>query len=156
MEEVYRKFEDLGYGPEDRKELLDPRDTPSRGTMGSTGENFAPSFVKKPQLRQEDDGNRLIFECKLAGSPKPEVTWFREDVKLTEDDRTVIRVTEDGRNQYAVILDLNDVVETDAGLYKVKAKNKFGEVSASINLNFSREYLHSTLLAEMHRVLAEY
>ena len=35
--------------------------------MGSTGENVAPSFVKKPQLRQEDDGNRLIFECKLAG-----------------------------------------------------------------------------------------
>jgi hypothetical protein len=38
-----------------------------------------------------------------------------------------------------VILELNDVVETDAGLYKVKAKNKYGEVSASINLNFSRE-----------------
>ena len=35
--------------------------------MGSTGELFAPSFVRKPQLRQEDDGNRLIFECKLAG-----------------------------------------------------------------------------------------
>jgi hypothetical protein len=39
-----------------------------------------------------------------------------------------------------VVLELNDVIETDAGLYKVKAKNKFGEVAASINLNFSREY----------------
>ena len=41
-----------------------------------------------------------------------------------------------------VVLELNDVIETDAGLYKVKAKNKFGEVAASINLNFSRKYLY--------------
>ena len=109
--------------------------------MGSTGENVAPSFVKKPQLRQEDDGNRLVFECKLAGSPKPDVTWFREDIKIQNDSRTTFKVTEEAKNTYAVILELNDVVETDAGLYKVKAKNKYGEVSASINLNFSREYL---------------
>ena len=101
---------------------------------------MAPSFVKKPQLRQEDDGNRLIFECKLSGSPKPEVVWFNEDVKIVDDERTSIKVVEDGKNQFAVILELNDVVETDAGLYKVKAKNKYGEVSASINLNFSRKY----------------
>ena len=108
--------------------------------MGSIGENVAPSFVKKPALRQEDDGNRLIFECKLAGNPKPDVIWFREDIRIEEDGRTFIRVNEDGKNQYSVILELNDVVETDAGLYKVKAKNKYGEVSASINLNFSRKY----------------
>ena len=111
-----------------------------RPTMGSTGEFVAPSFVKKPALRQEDDGNRLVFECKLAGNPKPEVSWFREDVKIQNDERATFKVQEEGRNTFAVILELNDVVETDAGLYKVKAKNKYGEVSASINLNFSREY----------------
>jgi len=46
--------------------------------MGSTGENRAPKFVRKPQLRQEDDGNRLIFECELSGHPQPEVTWYRQ------------------------------------------------------------------------------
>ena len=39
-----------------------------------------------------------------------------------------------------MVLEINDVVESDAGLYKVRAKNKFGEVAASINLNFSREW----------------
>lgn len=68
--------------------------------------------------------------------------WFREDVRIEEDGRTSIRVVEDSRNQFSVILELNEVVETDAGLYKVKAKNKYGEVSASINLNFSRKYPH--------------
>ena len=40
-----------------------------------------------------------------------------------------------------MVLEINDVVESDAGLYKVRAKNKFGEVAASINLNFSREWM---------------
>ncbi len=108
--------------------------------MGSVGENKAPKFVKKPQLRQEDDGNRLIFECELSGNPQPEVHWFRQDEKMVEDDRTSFRSTETQVGTYMVVLELNDVIEADAGLYKVKAKNKFGEVSASINLNFSREF----------------
>ena len=75
------------------------------------------------------------------------MVWFREDVTIVEDNRTRISVNEDGRNQYSVILELNDVVETDAGLYKVKAKNKYGEVSASINLNFSRKYTFTLSLS---------
>ena len=66
----------------------------SRPNMGSTGEFVAPSFVKKPALRQEDDGNRLVFECKLAGNPKPEVSWFREDVKIQNDERATFKVQE--------------------------------------------------------------
>ncbi|EDW34895.1 GL18184 [Drosophila persimilis] len=100
-------------------------------------EDFAPSFVKKPQLHQEDDGNRLIFECQLLSSPKPDIDWFRSDNKLVEDGRTKFKIQPVGDNKFTVVLELDDVVETDAGLYKVKAKNKSGEVSASINLNFT-------------------
>lgn len=103
-------------------------------------EDFAPSFIKKPQLRQEDDGNRLIFECELLSSPKPDIEWYRSDEQLKEDGRTKFKTQPIGDNKFLVVLDLDDVIETDAGLYKVKAKNKMGEVSASINLNFSRKY----------------
>lgn len=103
-------------------------------------DDFAPSFTKKPQLRQEDDGNRLIFECQLLSSPKPEIEWYRSDELLTEDARTTFKIQPVGDNKFSVVLDLDDVVETDAGLYKVKARNKLGEVAASINLNFSRKY----------------
>ena len=64
---------------------------------------------------------------------------FRGDSQIEEDDRTYVRVQETAERSFLVVLELNDVVESDAGLYKVKAKNKFGEVSASINLNFSRK-----------------
>ncbi|RZF42380.1 hypothetical protein LSTR_LSTR004188 [Laodelphax striatellus] len=100
-------------------------------------EDFAPSFTQKPQLRQEDEGNRLVFECKILSSPKPDITWFRSETQLAEDNRTVMKTQTIGTNLFLVVLELDDVVETDAGLYKVKAKNKMGEVAASINLNFS-------------------
>lgn len=103
-------------------------------------EHFAPSFTQKPQLRQEDDGNRLIFECQILSSPIPEIEWYRSDELLKQDSRTTYKIQSIGDNKFTVVLDLDDVVEADAGLYKVKATNKMGEVSASINLNFSREY----------------
>lgn len=102
-------------------------------------DDFAPSFTQKPQLRQEDEGNRLIFECQLISSPKPEISWFRGDTQLSEDGRTNFKIQSVETNKFLVVLELDDVIETDAGLYKVKAKNKMGEVAASINLNFSRK-----------------
>lgn len=53
---------------------------------------------------------------------------------------SIYRIQSIANNKFLVVLELDDVIETDAGLYKVKAKNKMGEVAASINLNFSREY----------------
>lgn len=108
-------------------------------------EDFAPSFTQKPQLRQEDDGNKLIFECQLLSSPKPDIQWYRSDTLLSEDSRTNFKIQSIGTNKFLVVLELDDVIETDAGLYKVKAKNKMGEVSASINLNFSRKYLYENM-----------
>ena len=51
------------------------------------------------------------------------------------------------QSKYLVALELDDVIETDAGLYKVKARNKLGEVAASISLNFSRKSSISLLLS---------
>uniref|UniRef100_A0AAG5CTD6 Twitchin n=1 Tax=Anopheles atroparvus TaxID=41427 RepID=A0AAG5CTD6_ANOAO len=99
--------------------------------------DFAPSFTQKPQLRQEDDGNRLIFECQLVAKPKPAIEWYRSEELLSENTRTKFKIQSFGENKYFVVLELDDVIDTDAGLYKVKAKNRMGEVSASINLNFS-------------------
>lgn len=106
--------------------------------------NFtAPSFLHKPTLRQEDDGNRLVFECQMKSHPRPEITWYRGDVLLQDDHRTAIKVVEMEPRMFHVSLELNDVIESDGGLYKVFAKNKEGEVDSSINLNFSRKSLSS-------------
>ena len=46
-----------------------------------------PTFVKKPSIRQEDDGARLVFECKIKSEPEPIVTWEHAGVIVKETDR---------------------------------------------------------------------
>lgn len=104
--------------------------------------DFAPCFKQKPQLRQADDGNKLIFECSLAANPQPSIEWWRGEDQLNESDgRTFFKIAPSSEpSSYNVSLTLDDVVETDAGLYRVVARNSSGEVAASINLNFSRKF----------------
>ena len=44
----------------------------------------APSFIQKPAIKQADGGKRIIFECKIAAEPLPELTWFRDDIQLSD------------------------------------------------------------------------
>ncbi|UYV79452.1 unc-22 [Cordylochernes scorpioides] len=36
---------------------------------------LAPTFIKKPAIKQEDDGNRLLLECRIQSDPEPTITW---------------------------------------------------------------------------------
>lgn len=96
----------------------------------------APRFTQKPVLKQEDGGNKLVFACTLEGSPKPDIQWFQGTTPISQSSRISMRVEPAGVNKYNVMMDLVGVTQADAGSYKVVAKNKLGEVSASINLNF--------------------
>ncbi|XP_071120619.1 twitchin-like isoform X18 [Mytilus edulis] len=101
------------------------------------GDDIAPRFTQKPVLKQEDNGKLLVFQCTLEAAPKPEIKWFQGTTPLSQSDRIKMRVEPAGGNNYNVMMDIKGVTQADAGTYKVVAKNKLGEVSASINLNFS-------------------
>ncbi|XP_054161595.1 twitchin-like isoform X2 [Oppia nitens] len=100
-------------------------------------EESPPTFIIKPKIQEEDDGNRLVFECQLISNPRPEIQWLQNEFPVIEDYRVFSKIKEFEPNKYIVQLEVNDVVETDAGTYKVVAKNKSGEVFATINLNFT-------------------
>jgi hypothetical protein len=101
----------------------------------------APRFSKPPAIRQPpDDSTRLYLECQVQGTPKPEVTWFQNDNKLsttsTKHKQTNKLAT---GNNYDVTLEITGLGPSDAGTYKIVVKNKAGEVTANVNLNFSNE-----------------
>ncbi|XP_059156398.1 twitchin-like isoform X4 [Physella acuta] len=101
------------------------------------GDDVAPRFTQKPALRQEDNGQKLVFHCVLEASPKPDIAWFMGTTPLQNSERTRMRTESAGGSAFNVILEILGVAQSDAGTYKVVAKNRLGEVSASINLNFS-------------------
>lgn len=51
----------------------------------------APTFTKKPAIRQEDDGKRLLFECKIQADPKPGVSWSHNGALVAESDRHKVK-----------------------------------------------------------------
>ena len=103
------------------------------------GDDVAPRFTQKPALRQEA-GGKLVFQCGLEASPQPEIFWFKGDAGLSASDRIKMRVEGKGGSAYNVIMEILGVKQDDAGTYKVTAKNRLGEVSASINLNFGGQW----------------
>lgn len=50
-------------------------------------DGIAPTFAKKPAIRQEDDGKRLLFECRITADPTPKVTWFHDGSLVKDSPR---------------------------------------------------------------------
>lgn len=50
-------------------------------------DGLAPTFSKKPAIRQEDDGKRLLFECRIQADPTPSVVWSHGGNAVKDDAR---------------------------------------------------------------------
>jgi len=111
----------------------------------SSAEGTAPTFIQKPIIKQENDGKRLIFECKIAADPKPDLFWTRDDVSIQDSGRYLIYCDPLPNNSYVACLEIDDVNASDAGKYKISAKNKLGESNAHIQLNLDSKLSISTI-----------
>ena len=111
----------------------------------SSAEGLAPVFIQKPIIKQENDGTRLIFECKISAEPKPDIFWSRDDVAVENSGRFLIYCDALPNNSYLACLEIDDVNTSDGGKYKVTAKNSLGESNANITLNLDRKFLIETI-----------
>lgn len=48
---------------------------------------MAPTFSKKPSIKQEDDGKRLLFECIIQADPKPTIAWIHGGKPVIDSPR---------------------------------------------------------------------
>lgn len=72
-----------------------------------------------------------VLECAFSGIPKPEVTWYKDNVPITPDQRVTVR--EDKPNVHSLHIARSQL--DDKATYTCKAKNRFGEAEAKMNLN---------------------
>ncbi|GAB6018704.1 hypothetical protein CHUAL_000380 [Chamberlinius hualienensis] len=86
-------------------------------------EEQAPYFREKIKDTALTEGQAVEFSCLAIGEPKPVVTWYRNDVLMTESHR--VKMLEEGGRFY---LRFNTVKAFDAGFYKVVARNVAGEM----------------------------
>lgn len=87
-----------------------------------------PKLLKKlsDQRIKEGDTLKLIFE--VAGTPEPEVKWFKDGQEVSADAR--IKITRDSKRQESYDLTVTLVKGSDGGVYEVRAENELGYVTS--------------------------
>lgn len=97
-------------------------------------EGEGPTFVEKPRIMSQDNGKLVIMECKVRANPKPEITWTKEGVLITETSQIKMYCDEND-DIYVIRLELAEPNLDDSGLYKCNIHNNLGEVNANLTLN---------------------
>merc|ERR1712142_535919 len=76
------------------------------------------------------EGEPLRISCLVASDPKAAIQWLKNDLIFIDDSRLKIVNTEDGWSH----LTLDPAMPSDAGLYKVIARNPLAQASCSVRV----------------------
>ncbi|XP_043238277.1 obscurin-like isoform X8 [Amphibalanus amphitrite] len=79
--------------------------------------------ARLPTFSKKEEGDTLVLEAKVDGSPPPEITWMKDGEPLELSDRVKIEQLDDG----TVRLTVTDLRPEDAGRYRMKASNGNGD-----------------------------
>ena len=86
----------------------------------------APQFIDElPSNIKLIEGNMLVLQAKVSGSPLPKVKWMKDGVEMVMDSRMENVMRPDG----TVILTIREVNISDQGAYELIVINSQGQVS---------------------------
>ncbi|CAF4411465.1 unnamed protein product, partial [Rotaria socialis] len=110
----------------------------SLGQINSQGQlemkGILPAFTLEPKSAAVVKGKLAEFNCRVSGSPKPEVQWFLND-KLLQPSSRVSIVEERG----LIILRINNITDADTGTIKCLVKNALAEIKSEVQLLITGE-----------------
>lgn len=75
-------------------------------------------------------GQTATIKIPFRGKPAPRVTWYKDGIEVTEDERTTV---ERGADQST--LTLSNCVREDSGAVVLKLKSDCGTAVANLHLN---------------------
>ncbi|XP_055957470.1 contactin [Patella vulgata] len=93
--------------------------------------NFKPTFAKHPlKTTVATQGGNLTIVCLPEGAPYPTITWLKDGAQLSVTQGGVGRLMQ-LPNGYLLI---NDLTQSDAGVYTCEASNDLGKDSSSARI----------------------
>ncbi|XP_072046919.1 titin-like [Amphiura filiformis] len=98
-------------------------------------EPVEPSFIEPLQPSTIKEGQTAHFECRVTGTPKPDVSWFKDNVMLQKTQMT--EMEHDGVDKYWITL--NEALPIDSGTFTCMAENIAGRCISGAELQVVEE-----------------
>ncbi|XP_070804220.1 palladin isoform X4 [Pituophis catenifer annectens] len=89
-----------------------------------------PRFIQKLRSQEILEGSKVLLQCRVAGNPVPQISWFCEGKELQNSPDIQI-CSESGGLQTLIIA---EAFEDDTGRYYCLASNSLGSSSSSAEL----------------------
>merc|ERR1711876_76572 len=99
-------------------------------TVKEVIDGVVPFIREKPKDQALVEGEPLRISCLVASEPRAAIQWLKNDLIFMDDSRLKITTTEAGEST----LVLDPAMPSDAGLYKVVARNPLGQVTADVRV----------------------
>ncbi|KAM9328950.1 palladin isoform 2-T2 [Gastrophryne carolinensis] len=96
-----------------------------------------PVFIEKLQNTGVAEGYPVRLECRVSGTPPPQIFWKKENDSLTYNTD---RVSMHQDNYGYLCLLIQGTTKEDAGWYTVSAKNEAGIVSCTARLDIHAQW----------------
>lgn len=90
--------------------------------------NTRPKLLKKLTDQRMKEGDTLTLKFEVAGTPEPEVKWYKDGEEVSADAR--IKITRDSQRKESYDLTVTLLKGSDGGLYEVRAENELGYVTS--------------------------
>ncbi|XP_022101989.1 striated muscle-specific serine/threonine-protein kinase-like [Acanthaster planci] len=91
---------------------------------------FRPSFISHTKDCKAVEGGPATFNCKVTGSPEPEVVWLFNQLQIAENDHYILEHGDDG----SCMLIIPHVTPKDVGEYTCTARSSLGVAQSISNL----------------------
>lgn len=88
--------------------------------------------VAKPQILSISEdvvvkvGDPVTLSCLAKGDPKPLITWIKDDIRVTNDNRFVLKSSGE--------LTIRDIGKNDEGNYHCVARNNVGSDTKNVRV----------------------
>jgi len=91
----------------------------------------APDFVETLRIcRANETDTQLQLECKVVGTPAPNVVWLKDGQKIEESPEVKVESLADGTQR----LIIQNASEASLGDYRCEATNEMGTVCSDTAL----------------------
>ncbi|XP_066532649.1 palladin isoform X2 [Hoplias malabaricus] len=131
--------------PSHRSILLQSLSTPAQRVQSPVSSQYTgdgplsapPTFTKLLQDAQASEGQVVVLECRVRGSPPVKVQWFRQgqEIQDSPDFRILQKKPRSAAEPEEICtLVIAEAFPEDGGLFRCSASNQYGSISCSAQL----------------------